>query len=154
MASFENAMSLDALRETLPAYAKDLSLNLSSLANETVLSDQQKWGTFVASAYAIGTPAVIKAVDDAVLALQPTVKLGAVLVFAPEAAFTLERGGEAQTEYLFNTGKIHHLFCKTCGIYPFHQTMRKPGHYRLNLGCVEELDATRLPFEVFDGASI
>ncbi|MDO9431060.1 MAG: carboxymuconolactone decarboxylase family protein [Phenylobacterium sp.] len=58
-------MSLDALRETLPAYAKDLSLNLSSLASETLLTDQQKWGTFVASAYAIGTPAVIKAVDAA-----------------------------------------------------------------------------------------
>jgi len=47
-------MSLDALRESLPAYAKDLSLNLSSLANETVLSDTQKWGAFVASAYAVG----------------------------------------------------------------------------------------------------
>jgi len=35
-------MSLDALRESLPSYAKDLSLNLSSLANETVLNDQQK----------------------------------------------------------------------------------------------------------------
>ena len=34
-------MSLDALRETLPAYAKDLSLNLSSLANETLLTDLQ-----------------------------------------------------------------------------------------------------------------
>jgi alkyl hydroperoxide reductase subunit D len=56
-------MSLDALRETLPAYAKDLSLNLSSLAAETVLTDQQKWGAFVASAYAIGTPAVVKAVE-------------------------------------------------------------------------------------------
>ena len=56
-------MSLDALRETLPAYAKDLSLNLSSLAAETVLTDQQKWGAFVASAYAVGTPAVVKAVE-------------------------------------------------------------------------------------------
>ena len=55
-------MSLDALRETLPAYAKDLSLNLSSLAAETVLSDQQKWGCLVASAYAVGSGAVIKAV--------------------------------------------------------------------------------------------
>jgi alkyl hydroperoxide reductase subunit D len=55
-------MSLDALRESLPAYAKDLSLNLSSLAAETVLNDQQKWGCFVASAYAVGTGAVIKAV--------------------------------------------------------------------------------------------
>ena len=58
-------MSLDALREALPAYAKDLSLNLSSLANETVLTDQQKWGAFVASAYAVGTPAVIQAVNAA-----------------------------------------------------------------------------------------
>ncbi len=58
-------MSLDALRETLPAYAKDLSLNLSTLAGETLLTDQQKWGTFVASAYAIGVPAVVKAVEVA-----------------------------------------------------------------------------------------
>jgi alkyl hydroperoxide reductase subunit D len=61
-------MSLDALRETLPAYAKDLSLNLSSLASETILTDQQKWGCFVASAYAIGVPAVVKAVEAAAAA--------------------------------------------------------------------------------------
>ena len=58
-------MSLDALRESLPAYAKDLSLNLSSLASETVLSDAQKWGAFVASAYAVGQPDVIKALTAA-----------------------------------------------------------------------------------------
>jgi alkyl hydroperoxide reductase subunit D len=58
-------MSLDALRETLPAYAKDLSLNLSSLASETLLTDQQKWGAFVASAYAVGQPAVVKALEAA-----------------------------------------------------------------------------------------
>ena len=58
-------MSLDALRETLPAYAKDLSLNLSSLAAETLLTDQQKWGAFVAAAHAVGQPAVVKAVEAA-----------------------------------------------------------------------------------------
>ncbi|HEY2661157.1 MAG TPA: carboxymuconolactone decarboxylase family protein [Caulobacteraceae bacterium] len=58
-------MSLDALRESLPAYAKDLSLNLSSLAGEAVLTDQQKWGSFVASAYAVGVPAVVKAINAA-----------------------------------------------------------------------------------------
>src|SRR5258705_8295918 len=61
-------MSLDALRETLPAYAKDLSLNLSSLAAETILTDQQKWGAFVASAYAVGAPAVVQAVEAAAVA--------------------------------------------------------------------------------------
>ena len=51
-------MSLDALRDRLPAYAKDISLNLGSLASETVLTDQQKWGPFLASAHAIGVPEV------------------------------------------------------------------------------------------------
>jgi len=58
-------MSLEALRESLPAYAKDLNLNLSSLAAESVLTDQQKWGCFVASAHALGVPAVVKAMDAA-----------------------------------------------------------------------------------------
>ena len=56
-------MSLDQLRETIPPYAKDLSLNLSSLAAETVLSDQQKWGAFIASAHAVGVGPVIRAVE-------------------------------------------------------------------------------------------
>jgi alkyl hydroperoxide reductase subunit D len=56
-------MSLDELRQTLPAYAKDLSLNLSSLADETVLSEPQKWGVFVASAHAVGQPEVIRAAE-------------------------------------------------------------------------------------------
>ncbi|MBL8772780.1 MAG: carboxymuconolactone decarboxylase family protein [Phenylobacterium sp.] len=58
-------MSLDTLRDALPAYAKDISLNLGSLASETTLNDQQKWGAFVASAHAIGQPAVIQAVEAA-----------------------------------------------------------------------------------------
>jgi alkyl hydroperoxide reductase subunit D len=57
-------MSLDTLRDALPAYAKDLSLNLSSLANETTLTDQQKWGTFLAAAWAVGQPEVVKAVES------------------------------------------------------------------------------------------
>jgi lipoyl-dependent peroxiredoxin subunit D len=58
-------MSLDALREQLPAYAKDLSLNLSTLINETGLSEQQKWGCFLASAYAVGVGPVVRAVEAA-----------------------------------------------------------------------------------------
>jgi len=58
-------MSIDALRDVLPAYAKDLSLNLSSLASETVLTEQQKWGAFLASAYAVGVPAAVKAIEAA-----------------------------------------------------------------------------------------
>jgi lipoyl-dependent peroxiredoxin subunit D len=65
-------MSLDALRETLPAYAKDLSLNLSTLAQETTLEEQQKWGTFLACAHAVGVPAVVQAMEaEAAAKLSP-----------------------------------------------------------------------------------
>ena len=53
-------MSLQDLKDALPAYAKDLKPNLGSLANETVLSDQQKWGTYLASALASRNAVVIK----------------------------------------------------------------------------------------------
>ena len=69
-------MSLDALREVLPAYAKDLSLNLSSLANETVLSDQQKWGCFLASAYAVGEKQTINSITSAAEAAGLTPEAG------------------------------------------------------------------------------
>ncbi len=58
-------MSIDAVRDLIPAYAKDISLNLGSLASETVLNDQQKWGTFLASAHAIGVAPVVRAVEAA-----------------------------------------------------------------------------------------
>ena len=54
-------MSLESLKQQLPEYAKDLKLNLSSLASETVLSEQQKAGAFVASALAARNSAVSEA---------------------------------------------------------------------------------------------
>lgn len=56
-------MTIETLRESLPAYAKDISLNLSTLAGETTLSEQQKWGAFVAAAHAVGVPVVVKAIE-------------------------------------------------------------------------------------------
>lgn len=55
-------MNLETLKAALPDYAKDLKLNLGSLANETSLTDQQKWGTFLACAFAVGEPRTIHAI--------------------------------------------------------------------------------------------
>ncbi len=55
-------MTIDQLRDQIPDFAKDIRLNLGTLASETLLSDQQKWGAFLASALAAGNPEVIKAV--------------------------------------------------------------------------------------------
>ena len=54
-------MSLDSLKQALPDYAKDLKLNLSSLANEAALTEQQKAGTFVVAALAARNAVVIRA---------------------------------------------------------------------------------------------
>jgi len=54
-------MNLETLKTALPDYAKDLKLNLGTLANETSLNDQQKWGAFLACAFAAGEPRTIHA---------------------------------------------------------------------------------------------
>lgn len=55
-------MSIDTLKSALPDYAKDLKLNLSSLVDEPSLSEQQRAGTFVASALASRSAVVTAAV--------------------------------------------------------------------------------------------
>ena len=52
-------MSIDNLKEALPEYAKDLKLNLGSLARSTELTEQQLWGTFLATAAAARNPQVL-----------------------------------------------------------------------------------------------
>lgn len=52
-------MSIDALKARIPEYAKDLKLNLGSLANETLLTPQQHAGTFIVSALASRNATVI-----------------------------------------------------------------------------------------------
>ena len=54
-------MSVEILKNALPEYAKDLKLNLSSLASEPALTEQQRAGTFVVAALASRSPTVIEA---------------------------------------------------------------------------------------------
>ena len=60
-------MTLDALIDSLPSYARDLKLNYSSLVrNNSELSEQQLWGTVVASAIATRSGALTTTVlEDA-----------------------------------------------------------------------------------------
>jgi alkyl hydroperoxide reductase subunit D len=56
-------MSLDKIRDSLPDYARDLKLNLSALMNDTVLTEQQRWGALLATALAARNPALIAAIS-------------------------------------------------------------------------------------------
>jgi alkyl hydroperoxide reductase subunit D len=57
-------MSIANLAERLPAYAKDIKLNLSNVATSTVLNGQQLWGALLASALATRNETVIAAAAD------------------------------------------------------------------------------------------
>jgi hypothetical protein len=71
-------------------------------------------------------------------------------VIAPEK-LTVDMEDGALGLYQFGNKIAKHYFCKHCGIYTFHETVRKPGHFRANLGCLEDVDVFALPFDVFDG---
>ena len=59
-------MSIDNLRSALPEWAKDLSLNLSTLSRSSSLTEQQQWGTFVAAAAATRNESVlVQVMEDA-----------------------------------------------------------------------------------------
>ncbi len=58
---------------------------------------------------------------------------------------------------------MNHVFCRTCGIAPFTTVVSvpadydgpaRPGDYRINLGCVEELDVFALDIKVIDGRAL
>ena len=74
-------MSIDTLKAALPDYAKDLKLNLGSVLTAPGLSEQQIWGTAVASAIASRN----ETVRDAILAEAAT-KLDPTALAAAKAA--------------------------------------------------------------------
>ena len=65
-------MTIETIRDALPDYAKDLKLNLSSLLVDAVLSEQQRWGTLLATALAARNASLVAAVAaDAAERLSP-----------------------------------------------------------------------------------
>jgi len=57
-------MALDTLKSRLPAYAKDLKLNLGSVIGSSTLPEQLLWGTVLATAIASRNPLVLRELDE------------------------------------------------------------------------------------------
>jgi lipoyl-dependent peroxiredoxin subunit D len=57
------SVGLDALKEQLPAYAKDLKLNLGSVIGNSTLPAQRLWGTVLATAIASRSSRVLAELD-------------------------------------------------------------------------------------------
>jgi hypothetical protein len=80
-------------------------------------------------------------------------KNGAMLSAVAGEDFTLERGGEALAAYRFNTGRIIHQFCRTCGVQSFSSLSDGDGK-AVNVRTLDEVDLEGLPTMPFDGASL
>lgn len=57
-------MSIDTVKEALPEYAKDLKLNLGTIARSTELTEQQLWGAFVATAAATKSQRLLREISE------------------------------------------------------------------------------------------
>jgi hypothetical protein len=73
--------------------------------------------------------------------------------YYPRAAFHRLDGLDALALYMFGDRMVHHYFCRTCGVYPLSDATTAPGEYRVNLGCVDELDPSTLAITHIDGKS-
>ena len=82
-------------------------------------------------------------------------KKGSLLTFVKADKFKVT-GEDAQTEYLFNKHKIHHLFCKTCGVQSYARGNMPDGSpmVAINLRCVDGIDLATVKVKQFDGKSL
>jgi len=75
---------------------------------------------------------------------------------ATEGGFRLLQGQDDLTQYLFNTRKNHHYFCRHCGVRAFGVGNETPigKMYGVNLGClndVSDAELARVPITYVDG---
>ena len=70
--------------------------------------------------------------------------------------FKLLTGETDITDYQFNSGTIHHPFCKTCGIqsYAYGKGPGGKDMAMLNIRCLDGVDAEQFKVKKFDGASM
>ncbi|QNA85187.1 GFA family protein [Sphingomonas sp. So64.6b] len=80
---------------------------------------------------------------------------GMLLSFFPASSFTLESGEDDLVSYTFNTHKIDHRFCATCGTQAFAYGVGPDGveTRAINLRCVPSIDLDALTIQKVDGAS-
>ena len=78
------------------------------------------------------------------------IRKGAVMSPTRDLVLAID-GADALRVYRWGDHDIDHLFCGTCGIFPFAKIL---GKYRVNLGCVDGLDALALPIDIIDGRSL
>ncbi|AHC77880.1 TPA: GFA family protein [Pseudomonas aeruginosa] len=78
---------------------------------------------------------------------------GWLLWFVPRDRLALKTPASAMHTYTFNTHRLQHHFCPTCGCAPFSEGIGPDGQARaaVNARCLEDIDASALPVQHYDG---
>jgi hypothetical protein len=75
---------------------------------------------------------------------------GFLHLIVPRSRFRLLRGADQLTDYTFNTGTAHHLFCKRCGIKSFYVPRSNPDGYSVNVRCLDHATIAQVDVQPFD----
>jgi hypothetical protein len=78
-------------------------------------------------------------------------KSGYLHLIVPKARFKLLSGGDALTNYQFNTRTAQHLFCSACGVKSFYVPRSHPHGYSVNARCLDGVSIENLTVVPFDG---
>ena len=78
-------------------------------------------------------------------------KSGYLHLVVPKFRFTLIRGSEFLSNYMFNTGVAKHLFCNICGIKSFYVPRSNPDGYSINVRCLDPETISQIIVTPFDG---
>jgi hypothetical protein len=84
------------------------------------------------------------------------IKRGAMWAFVKAAEFKLVQGDDTLTDYQFGKKKIHHLFCRSCGVGSFSRGLAPNGDetFAINVNCLDDVDVATLKLTPFDGKNM
>ena len=78
-------------------------------------------------------------------------KAGYLHLIVDRTDFELLSGGDALSEYRFNTGVARHLFCSVCGIHAHYTPRSHPDKVDVNVRCLDGDLVDAFTFVPFDG---
>lgn len=81
---------------------------------------------------------------------------GSLLWIVPREKLQLTTPESAMSTYTFNTHRIHHRFCPTCGCAPlaFGATPDGSQIAAINVRCIPDVDVSALTVQHYDGKSL